>query len=86
MAAGLSQFLFAFTSNGFVNHMRANRQPLLDLLLLSSRRDSPFACGAFVFAEFLLHITLPKSAIVADFRIAGVSAGCRPGVLVRETL
>jgi hypothetical protein len=31
------QFLFAFTSNGFVNHMRANRQPLLHLLLLDAR-------------------------------------------------
>jgi hypothetical protein len=45
-----------FTTNGFVNHMRTNRQPLVHLLLLNARGDGPFACRASVFAEFLLQV------------------------------
>ena len=29
---------------GLLNHMRANRQPLLHLLLLDAHGDGPFAC------------------------------------------
>jgi hypothetical protein len=35
-----------------LNHMRANRQPLLHLLLFDARGDGPFGCRAFVLAEF----------------------------------
>jgi hypothetical protein len=43
MLTRATQFLFAFTSNGFANHMRANCPPLLHLLLLDSRGDGPYA-------------------------------------------
>ena len=52
MLTHATQFLFAFTSNGFVNHMRANCPPLLHLLLLDSRGDGPYGCRAFLLSFF----------------------------------
>jgi hypothetical protein len=54
------QFLFAFATNGFVDHLRTNRQPLLDLLLLNARRDGAFACELFVFHQLFVDVLVHK--------------------------